>query len=733
MQLLLLLLSFTPLVVLDSFLFPAVSGKVIFIRLIVTVVLVMFSIRLFRPEYGQKIYNKVINLFKNKLFISVIIYFCTLIISTIFAKDKLVAFVGELQRGEGFIGMFFFILTFILFLLLFEKRDWLWFFRLSLISGFVLLVQTFSEFSRGILAPSPLIGNRDFFAGFILFVIFSGIIVFREAVKERDKLWFWFSGTITPLSIIAIFMLDKKGAVASLAVGILAAFSYLTLHFFKKRDLEKSKRKRMVLMLTTLIISMLGSGLIFFTTRESSVWQKIPGLRHLATLSIQNQTVRPRLILAGVSLKAINPSRNGIQKFMTGWGLDNYSLAWYKYYDPSFYTYEVAFFDRAHNKLFDVLVMNGILGLSAYLAIWFFFFWQFLKKRDKDSDGIIETAMVFFGVSYFFQNLFLFDQISTYIPFFALLAFSVFNFDANFDAENNKQNYTSKSSGIIWCAITICAVLFFNVWTVLPIFQTKRYLALTANGQSVLGLSDDKFVFNHYGYDDRYIREDFVSKMVKSDIHDDISSKLFDLSVREMEDGLVSSNGRYYPKYLGTLGAAYNKKAVVTGDRKYYLKAEDYFRKALEVSPSLQSLYYDYANNLFLQGRNDEAENLMRKALSLNEDAPAAHFYLGVFLMLQLKKEDYSEAFDNVEFALNSPYLQANWDFYTLLGKVLGYLYEKNDKEKFLKIFEWLSKYLPDQTPAYEMDLYNQTIDYIKKNNTLPDFSTPVYQNEFKL
>src|SRR3990167_689613 len=67
--------------------------------------------------------------------------------------------------------------------------------------------------------------------------------------------------------------------------------------------------------------------------------------------------------------------------------------------------------------------MTGTLGLIAYLGAWFSLFYMAFKRIPEKG---IAVPLIFFGSAYFIQNLFVFDQIATYIPFFAFLAFAVF-------------------------------------------------------------------------------------------------------------------------------------------------------------------------------------------------------------------------------------------------------------------------------------------------------------------
>jgi O-antigen ligase len=123
-----------------------------------------------------------------------------------------------------------------------------------------------------------------------------------------------------------------------------------------------------------------------------------------------------------VALRSVDPKDN-MDKLFLGWGPENFLVAWNQHFDPEIFFHDTASLDRAHNKLLDVLVMNGIFGLLAYLAIWIFAIKLTFTKGVPLS---YQSALLFFGVSYFVQNLFVFDSVVTYTPFFAYLSFLIF-------------------------------------------------------------------------------------------------------------------------------------------------------------------------------------------------------------------------------------------------------------------------------------------------------------------
>ena len=159
------------------------------------------------------------------------------------------------------------------------------------------------------------------------------------------------------------------------------------------------------------------SGLLVLT-RESALWKNIPGINRIVAIGSQDATTQSRLVMARATYQAF--LQEPVKQKLFGWGQDNFIFAWNKYYTPDLFSFDSGLFDRAHNKLLDMLIMHGIIGLLSYLFLWVMAFLAVVKLRVGYG---IRTMVLLFLVSYFIANLFAFDTLVTYINFFAVLAF----------------------------------------------------------------------------------------------------------------------------------------------------------------------------------------------------------------------------------------------------------------------------------------------------------------------
>ena len=118
----------------------------------------------------------------------------------------------------------------------------------------------------------------------------------------------------------------------------------------------------------------------------------------------------------------------GLQAFrdrtVLGWGPENFVVAWGRYGGADAAVGH-EFSDYPHNKLIEELTTKGVLGLLSYLALWAVMASVVLRSLGRLA-GWDQLGMYLVGaalVSYFTQNLFLFDTPATMTQFSLLSAF----------------------------------------------------------------------------------------------------------------------------------------------------------------------------------------------------------------------------------------------------------------------------------------------------------------------
>ena len=410
----------TPFIVAPNLFYPFLDGKVLFLRGVSFGVLLLITLFLLSNnkkdhKEREELYLRIGHMIRDPLFLAVATSMALLVLSTIFAFDQRVAFFGETQRGEGFLTLFALFSFFVSFYILFKEKEWRTFFMFSSVAALLLFIIELSQVVMGSNRPSALSGLSTYLAGYYIFTIFSGIIIFFEG-RKMDNFKYCLLGAGAFLASVLGILLTKTRAVM-LGIFVACIICLILSFIFGKKEIifKRTIRFWAAGLLVTLALL---SGL-FLSTRHASFWTHVPGLNRVAQYNEQDANTTSRFLFAKESLDSFWGD-GGAKRVLFGWGWDNYSFFFQKHYNPQIFYYETGIADRPHNKLLDMLVMTGLLGLMSYVFIWFLFVRKIIKILKQDlSRGL---ALVFYATTYFFFLFFTFDIPLTILGFYAVVA-----------------------------------------------------------------------------------------------------------------------------------------------------------------------------------------------------------------------------------------------------------------------------------------------------------------------
>ena len=677
------ILAFIPLIVDTNVFFPYTSGKNLLIEsgLLLAGVLLLINF-FYSRDFRAEITGKIIKYLKQPVVLSILAFFSIFIISTIFAVDKFSAFWGNVERAEGLVGLTFFLAFFVFSLLVFEKKDWLWFFKLSLFVSLILLIRQFIEFFHdGIVRPGSYTGNPTFLAGYLLFSISAALIILGLSKDLIPRFWKILAIFAIILSTIGIFMAQTRGTIFGLILGIVAVLVYCA---FKGKDISYKKLNLRAVAISFLCLGLIFSG-VFTLTRKNEIWQKVPGLARVAVIGsgeAEDLSTPVRTFLFKSSLEAVNPLQNGWKKFLFGWGPDNFVLAESKHYNIGLYNIEPDWHDRAHNKILDVLVMNGLFGLLVYILLWLFFFRLILKGKDF---SLVRIGLLFFSISFLIHLLFVFDEISTSIPFFLLLAFAVY-FNTNNIPEKSKITIITKEmtdrreiiTGTFLVILTLFLGYIFFVNTLSGYTQMRDYFSLVSNSDSsVIGGQIDS-VFVPFTTAQMNIRGSLLKVAA-----DNYNKNKAEISLKLLTEA-TSKSIEYVDKrpldvrFAATLAGSLNSEGYVFNNKDYLKKGEELFRKILTLAPNRPDMMRGLALNLYYQERYAESFSLFEKAFNLDPDyfntdkaaVEGAYTRFIQYFYTIKDKENFTKTADRLKVN--------NYDNSALLDKILDYLDKNN-------------------------------------------------------
>ncbi|OHA64557.1 MAG: hypothetical protein A2667_00765 [Candidatus Wildermuthbacteria bacterium RIFCSPHIGHO2_01_FULL_47_27] len=735
----LLLLVLTPFIVDKSVFFPFIEGKTIYIRAVVTLALFLLAgfFIFARKEERLSFIARKLCLLKNPTAIFIGLFFVSIAFSAVFAKDSFRAFFGTVERGEGLAGLLFFGGIFFLALLLFERKEWRLFFAAVLIGGLILFTNEILELVKNnwiVRFTGGTMGNPSFLAGYLLFVLFAAFALLEDFLAGRVS---W-RGVPRPLIILflgvgalaaaaGIFLTQTRGTYIGLAAGIGAVFLYFGARWLLLKFPAGLRPKIGIAAL--LLALLLGSYAVFL------FWQVASGQdtarASLFPLMFQRAgSFQTRYIAVGVSLNSILPSNEGWGRFLFGWGQDNFNIAYNTYFNPRYFIYENVWFDRAHNKVLDVLVMQGFFGLLAYLGIW-----VAVLRSGLKSNKLLSAAFLFFIVSYFTHTLFLFDNPSTNIVIFAFFAFAVFR--ANQDgltlrpgsgqarspqgdlliAENKSDIRAHQLQSAFVRIGTIAAALtalWLFVWaTWLPYMQMKNYVKLKASGLPLIEFTaklDE--VFYPYSYIQERIRIDLLKTLPEFPADEGIG-KLVSKVMQAADE--IMEREPYEPRHPMNAGQ-------ILEEVEAYDKAELYYRKALALVPNRPDLLYLLAQNLVIQGKIEEAKaGPLAVLFEQSKAIPKSGILYGAAL-LYAPEEYQDEAFAILESSLKVPGMMGSLGTAGQLGTALPVMrqiyndflalfVQRKDEKNFLAALDTAIKLEEDWEQQKELQLEKGKIE----------------------
>jgi len=657
----LLTLAFTPLVIVDT-LNSTVFGKVMLIRaaLLVTVLATLWLL-LDQPRFRAEMRDRARAVRRHPLVLAVLAFMAAATLGTVLAASPSKAFFGDLLRGEGLIGLWCFFGFGALTYLLFSYRDWLTFFKLSLATGAILFINELAQAAGGTARPGSYIGNPEFLAGYFVFVLFCAVVVFNNA--KQQAAWRWTAAAAGVMAVIGIFVTQTRGTILALVVGGGALAIYGLVYCRRRRLIGRLTVQTAVLAVT---VALLLTGGLIYTTRSAAIWQKIPGVARIVNIvvyqggSTDSATVNTRLIAARISLKAATHS--GLVRGLIGYGQDNFNVAFNRFYDPAFFRYDHGWLDRAHNKLLEVLVMQGLLGLLAYLAIWISLAWLVFWRQPFSANRL---AVWLFGAIYFTHLLMVFDQVATYIPLFGVWAFAVSLSAPEAEADQaqtaggrkarrSKRDAAVKFTGgavaMGLAAVGLAWVL--AVWTLIPLAQMSSYRDLARSLSTLTAdQSGDSLdaIFEPDNYCQQDIRTDFVRRTLGYfGSQNAAASDLFLKALARLDE--TEAADPWKPRYQLVAGLAYDQKWAVTRDPTDLRHAEAYYRQILAEMPLRQDAAYALAANLVYQHRPAEAVTVMRREFAADQLSPETRYYLG-YAEMQASEDNYDDAFTKTERA----------------------------------------------------------------------------------
>ena len=593
------------------------------------------------------------------------------LLANIFSLDPHFSFWGSPYRSGGFLNFAFYIIFAILVFSIIRQKDWqkIWDFAIfiGILVSIVAIFQQYGLISKifipfGARAPST-IGGPIFLAIYLLLLSFL-TLSFGLKQAGLKKLFYFLSFLL--FFLVAVFITQTRAVI----IGYLVGFLFFIL-FYPVRKFSVS----LGLKLTALIILLSGIYGIYFVNTQTELPQFIQKNKFLngvtARLSIEVGLADSRISGWKVALQALK------DRPILGYGPENFSIGFDKYYDPSLPGIEKmpgvvhSWWDRAHNFVFDIGVTAGIPALIIYLALFGVLFWQ-LQGLKRDANIQMHTndtnkVIIAHGIqatflAYLVANFFSFDTFSTYLTLFLLIAYSLHLLAKQEvgKSQDNRSGFTRiltpkenkfptgqariYADILKWKKIILLFLFVLLIWFVWD-FNIKP---LQINGQINTAIYESQHNFCENALNrvekilssrsilDSYLRLKYIDVIQeclrqKPELTFQLSLKATQLlkEVTEMRP--------YYTRSWLLLGG-YTNALIEVGQGE--MPAEDfeklknevnfYFEKAFELSPKRQEVLIEWTKADLVAGEYQKAKERAQKCIDLNSKLGDCYWLQGL-------------------------------------------------------------------------------------------------------
>ncbi len=625
-----ILVPFVPFVVLSqTTFFPFITGKNFAFRIVVEIMFSAWIVLAFiDPAYRLK---------KSWLLGAFVAFLAIITLAGIFGENPTKSFWSNFERMEGVVTYFHLFAYFVVASTVLKVRDlWRPYLQFHLAVGVIMAFYTLATLSgepSGFRISGPL-GNSSYLGIYAFFNIF--IAIFLSARNGFAESWQKILGVtyvaVAVLQIVVLYHTGTRGAILGLIVGV-GIITILIAIFERNR---KSLRVTAIGILFAIAL-MVGT---FIAMRDSSIVKETPLLARFSEISISNVSQNARLMVWGMAYEGFK------ERPILGWGMENFNFVFNKYYDPNMWGQE-QWFDRAHNVFFDWLVAGGILGLLGYLSLFgcaVYCIW----RRAHELSFLEKSVLTGLLGGYFFQNLFVFDNLASLIYFGTILAYvESMSHAPNVPVKDSKAPKKAEGEDLTIFvsggAFILALVLIYTVNYDGYMQNTTLIRALSERAPEGashnLGLMKKTIAYNSYGTSEA--REQLASFSTSAfDSSKGVSEaqkQFIDLTKVELIKQVEKfpSDARYQ-----LFAGSYLAKI---GDPE---KALPYLEKALELSSTKQSMFFELASLYYNGFKNTKkTEELFKKAFELAPEYAEAEKYYIKILVVNGKNDEAAKIF----------------------------------------------------------------------------------------
>ena len=592
----LFLTPFISFIVLNDFFFPFITGKAFVFRIIIEIITLLWLLLILRDKsYAPKF---------SWIFIAVVTFLGVMTLADIFSVNPFKSFWSNFERMEGLITLFHLGAYFIVASSILNTRKlWDRIFQTSIVASFLMgfygLLQLAGKIviNQGGVRLDGTFGNAAYLAVYMMFHVFLTTYLLMTR-KNSFGLKFFYYITIV-LQVVILYFTATRGAFLGLVGGMILAMALVIL--FEK---ERPVMKKTAIGILVGILVLIGG---FFAVKNTSFVNSSPVLSRFSSISLSDRTTKSRFLIWNMAWQGF------LERPILGWGQESVNYVFNEHYDPGMYGQE-QWFDRAHNVVFDWLIAGGALGLLSYISIFVATLYLLWHKKN-DSFSVVEKS-IFTGLlgGYVFNNLFIFDNIGSYILFFSIIAYI---YTVSSSEEKNLSIpfvsvYVKKN---ILPAVSVLVMIFmFYFLNVRPIEANLSLLGAFRVGQNdpaqSLKLFKDAISYKTLGLTE--MREQLLGAVYdiaqSPKVTQEIKSDFYLTGTSEMLEQIKETpkDARNYV----VLGSFFSRIGRLDEALKYFLEAK-------KLSPNKQTILFYMGDAYINQKKYTEALEVLKEAYEL--------------------------------------------------------------------------------------------------------------------
>lgn len=597
----LFLVPIIPFIVSGTMFFPFIVGKAFFFRILVEVIFGAYLLlAILEPSYRPKLslVTKSIGVFALVIFLA-----------DILGENPFKSFWSNFERMEGYVLILHLAIYYVVATGVFRKiSDWDRWFSTSLLASLVVSIYSLAQIfgvvtiNQGGVRVDATFGNSTYLAIYLVFHIFLALYMLAKSKKGTWQMWVY-SGLVL-LETVILYYTATRGAILGLIGGLLVTGIIVVI---KEKENKRLRRISFYLLGGIFVVVAL-----FILVRNTSFVQQSPVLSRFATLSPSEIKTQGRYFVWPMAIKGV------AERPLLGWGQENFNYVFNKNYDPRMYAQE-QWFDRTHNIVLDWLIAGGVLGFLSYASLYFALLYCLWKGNQMST---IEKALFTGMVSaYVFHNMFVFDNLVSYVMFFSVLGFV----HTSYVKEHKEVSVSKVPSSVTYNYAIVPVVIIFTALFVyyvnVPAILANKTLIQAMSTRDALGIDKNLSLFkkalsyNSTGSDEVLEQLVQMSSQIASSaqVSDQTKQNLFKFTQEALAEKIKKTpdDARYYV-FAGGFFNRINQQDL----------AIQYLNRARELSPKKQTIIFELGAAYLAKGDAVKAMELFKQAYDLEQDSP---------------------------------------------------------------------------------------------------------------